>query len=159
MLRLTEVARGSGKPSRRLRKDRGQSLVEFALALPIFLILVMGIIDFSWGLKSWISITNAAREGARYGAEHCSSGDYTNSDIEQRAIDTASGLAESNLTASVDTSSGVSCDATPNSGESLVVNVTYDYELITPLAGMLSIFGGGIPSSVTLNTSADMRIE
>ena len=141
------------------RKERGQSLVELAFALPIFLILVMGTIDFGWGLQSWISVTNAAREGARYGAVHCSSGSYTDTDVEQRAVDTASGLDTSKLSATVDTTDGVSCNATPNSGESLVVDMTYDYELITPLAGMLSYFGGGIPTSITLTTSADMRIE
>ena len=53
------------------RSERGQSLVEFALVLPIFLVLVLGIIDFGLGLKSWITITNAAREGARYAAVTC----------------------------------------------------------------------------------------
>lgn len=51
---------------RRLRRDeRGQALVEFALVLPILLLLVLGIIDFgrAWNLHQ--TITDAAREGAR----------------------------------------------------------------------------------------------
>ena len=50
---------------RRGRTSRGQSLVEFALVLPLFLVLVMGIADLGLAVFSYNSITNAAREGAR----------------------------------------------------------------------------------------------
>jgi Flp pilus assembly protein TadG len=51
---------------RRFRRDRrGQALVEFALVVPLLLIMVMAIIDFgrAWNLHQ--TITDAAREGAR----------------------------------------------------------------------------------------------
>ncbi len=133
--------------------------MEFALVLPLFLVLLMGIVDFGMGLRSWISITNASREAARWGAVHCSSGDYMNSDVEQRAIDTATALDTDMLTVTVDTAAGVACDDTPNSTESLVVNVDYEYKLITPLAGMLSFFGGGSAATISLSATSDMRIE
>jgi hypothetical protein len=47
------------------RRSRGQSLVEFALVLPLFLLLVMAIMDLGLAVFSYNSITNAAREGAR----------------------------------------------------------------------------------------------
>ena len=51
---------------RRLRKnERGTSLIEFALVLPILLALVIGIIEFGWLFNGYITITGAAREGAR----------------------------------------------------------------------------------------------
>jgi Flp pilus assembly protein TadG len=147
---------------RKSRRQRGQSLVEFAFALPIFLLLVLGIVDFGMGLKTWISITNAARESARYGAVYCASGngdldgdnDMDEDDVILRAINTATGLGleDSNVTVSDNCEGG-------SSTESLVVEIEYEYDLITPLAGMLSILGGGIPDSITLNTTADMRIE
>ena len=46
-------------------KSRGQSLVEFALVLPLFLLLVFGIMDLGLAVLSYNSITNAAREGVR----------------------------------------------------------------------------------------------
>ncbi|HRT82339.1 MAG TPA: TadE/TadG family type IV pilus assembly protein [Oscillospiraceae bacterium] len=49
-----------------LTKEKGQSLIEFALILPILLILVGGIIDFGWLFYNQSSLNNAAREGARY---------------------------------------------------------------------------------------------
>ncbi|MBN1487112.1 MAG: pilus assembly protein [Anaerolineae bacterium] len=47
--------------------SKGQSLVEFALVLPVLLLIVMGTIDFSYILFVYINLSNATREGARYG--------------------------------------------------------------------------------------------
>jgi Flp pilus assembly protein TadG len=46
---------------------RGQSLVEFALILPIFIFLAVVIFDFGRAVYYYNAIHNAAREGARYG--------------------------------------------------------------------------------------------
>lgn len=48
------------------RQD-GQGLVEFAIILPVLLILIFGIMEFSLLLYNQHVITNASREGARYG--------------------------------------------------------------------------------------------
>lgn len=47
------------------KKSDGQSLVEFALILPVLLLLIIGIIEFGWILNGQITLTNAAREGVR----------------------------------------------------------------------------------------------
>src|SRR2546422_8062605 len=70
------LLRGAEKRDRRtmcrmfslLRNSRGQSITEFALVLPLLLVLVGGIVDF--GLIFFIGqvIQNAAREGARIAA-------------------------------------------------------------------------------------------
>lgn len=44
---------------------RGQALVEFALILPILLILLLGILDFGRAIAAYNSVSNAARSGAR----------------------------------------------------------------------------------------------
>jgi hypothetical protein len=46
-------------------EPRGQSLVEFALILPIFLILLLGILDFGRAIAAYNSVSNGARSGAR----------------------------------------------------------------------------------------------
>lgn len=46
-------------------EDRGATLVEAALVLPIFFLLVFGLLEFGFGFKDWLSINHAAREGAR----------------------------------------------------------------------------------------------
>ena len=49
-----------------LKSEKGQAMVEFALVLPLLLILLCGIIDFGWLYYNQITLNNAAREGARY---------------------------------------------------------------------------------------------
>ncbi len=50
------------------RRKGGQGMLEFALALPVFMMLVLGVIEFGRLLAVVSSVTTAAREGARYGA-------------------------------------------------------------------------------------------
>lgn len=50
---------------RRCSKGTGQSLAEFALVLPIFLVLFFAVIDLGSAIFTFNSLTNAAREGAR----------------------------------------------------------------------------------------------
>ncbi|MFQ3671435.1 MAG: TadE family protein [Verrucomicrobiia bacterium] len=47
---------------------RGQAVVEFALVLPVLLVLLLGIIELSWLAKTYITLANSAREGARTAA-------------------------------------------------------------------------------------------
>src|SRR5438045_8465064 len=54
-----------GRP---LRSDRGAEIVEFALVLPLLLLLGLGICDFGLMFQRYEVVTNAAREGARAAA-------------------------------------------------------------------------------------------
>jgi len=45
---------------------RAQSLVEFALALPVLLMLVFGIIEFGRMMQAWLAMENGARFAVRY---------------------------------------------------------------------------------------------
>ena len=47
------------------REERGAALVEFALALPLLLVVIAGIVDFGFTFQRYEVVTNAAREGAR----------------------------------------------------------------------------------------------
>lgn len=52
----------------RATADSGAAAVEFALLLPLFLALVLGIITAGMAFERWIGITQGAREGSRVGA-------------------------------------------------------------------------------------------
>ena len=68
---------------------RSQDLVEFALVFPVLMLLLFGIIDFGRIFHVLIAISNAAREGARYGVIYGidrSGGVYT---INESVIDAA----------------------------------------------------------------------
>jgi len=54
-------------PGPRAHGARGQSLVEFALVLVPLLLLILGVIQFGLIFNSYVTMTNAAREGARTG--------------------------------------------------------------------------------------------
>jgi len=51
----------------RLKSHKGQTIVEFAMILPLLLIMILGVIDFGILLYNKAVITNASREAVRYG--------------------------------------------------------------------------------------------
>jgi len=133
---------------KRLAGERGQSLVEFALVVPIFLVLLFALVDFGRGFQAWIEVTNAAREGARVGALH-----GTAAEIETRARAAAGSLNQGNLSISATNAGG-----TP--GSSVIVAANYSFSLISPLAPMIGVISGGaISETFVITSSADMRIE
>ena len=69
------------------RHDRGAVMVEFALVVPILMLLVVGIIEFGFAFSAQVSIQGAAREGARALALGESAGAVV------AAVDSASGSA------------------------------------------------------------------
>jgi hypothetical protein len=66
----------SDKPARRQGR-KGQSLVELALVMPVLLMLMSGLLEFGFALNQYLNALDAAREGARYGAD----GDPTSRDM------------------------------------------------------------------------------
>src|SRR5689334_8134764 len=63
---MTAVMSGVCRVHRRTpRRQRGQGLVEFAIAAPVLFVLVFGVIDFGRGMSADVTVTNSAREGAR----------------------------------------------------------------------------------------------
>jgi len=51
---------------RAVNSTEGVALVEFALVIPILLILLVGILDTGRAVNAYVTISNASREGARY---------------------------------------------------------------------------------------------
>src|SRR5260370_24889729 len=51
---------------RRRRRSRGQALVEFAIALPILILVVAGVLELGRGYSYAVAVSDAARDGARY---------------------------------------------------------------------------------------------
>jgi Flp pilus assembly protein TadG len=126
-------------------------MVELALVIPVFLVLVLGIIDFGLGLRAWITITNSAREGARVGAVH-----GTCDEIRAQVKATSGGLVTSDDQISIEPDD---CDWT--TGDPVRVTVEYEYGLVTPLAGVLNLLPGeaDLDSTFNLSSSSNMRVE
>jgi Flp pilus assembly protein TadG len=66
-------------PRRPAAAERGQSLVEFALVLMPLFIILLGIIQFGFVFNSYVTLTNAAREGARIGTVYLYDGSLSKS--------------------------------------------------------------------------------
>ena len=130
------------------RSDAGQALVEFALVLPIMLLMLFALVDFGRGFYSWLVVTNAVREGARVGAVQ-----GTEADIKQKVVTTASGLDMSRLDAAVVNG------AQGARGSTVTVDVTYHFQFVTPIGSVLHLVSGGTLTAPTISAHAAMRLE
>ena len=112
-----------------LRKnEEGQSMVEFALILPIFLLILCGIIDFGWMFYNQLALNNICREGARYAVVNTAS-DHTTDEILRHIdnyIDSTYTLGE----LSVDVRYTTPMD--PIGGD-VIVSVREDFSYLTPI--------------------------
>lgn len=64
--RLNALGEPTTPRSRRSMAARGQALVEFALVVPIVLLLIIGIAEFGWFMATTSATVSASREAARY---------------------------------------------------------------------------------------------
>lgn len=105
-----------------LKNNRGQAMVEFALVVPVLLLLVFGIMEFSMVMHQYMAVAEGAREGARSAA--LGSNDAV---VAAAAKYAAPGLDSSRIEVSV--------LPTPERtrGESVTVTVSYPVTLVTPL--------------------------
>ena len=155
----------SGRSSNRGARDAGQALAEAALALPVLLLLVFGIIEFGSAWRSYQVITNAAREGARRAVMPQGAGLVNTSESAVLAIVedvmTPGGLSfeASYVSFSCGGTSGL-CSGSSSRGTPEEVRIEYPYEfaVLGPLMELVSGSGDG-PGTVTLTTSSVMRSE
>jgi Flp pilus assembly protein TadG len=144
------------KPNR--KDQKGASAVEFALVLPILVVLVFGIIEFSLALYDKAMITNASREGARAGIVYRTapeSDDY--SPLTDGEIANIVNQYLRNYLITFGGSTDATTTVTRNGsgvGSELKVSVGYTYSFLV-LPNLITNLTGG------LNLSADtvMRME
>jgi Flp pilus assembly protein TadG len=141
---------------RRLARDQGAELVEFAIVLPLLLLLIAGIVDFGFLFQQYEVVTNAAREGARIAVLP----EYANltADVQTRVSSyvTAGGLSGTPTT-TVDWAATL-----PAPGGTTVpavrVTVTYPHPFLF-IGPVARLFGGGSWGTLMLSASTTMRLE
>ena len=128
-------------------KEKGQSLVELALIATFMLFLLLGVIDFGFSFLYWISLRDAAEEGATYGSLHPGLGCRATLRNWVRDASTSPIVRLDNLPDSqiVITRTG------SHPGNTITVKVTYYYEVLSPFPAFL-------PSTIPISTSASMTI-
>jgi Flp pilus assembly protein TadG len=125
----------------RTGRDRGAVAVEFALVVPVLLLIVFGIIDFGRAINAQIVLTGAAREGVRLAALG-----YPSADVQARVAAAAPDL--SGVTATI----VASCPPGAGPAADAQVDVSYSFTFITPIGAIASIIGGaslGAPMVLT----------
>ena len=143
---------------------QGQSLVEFALVMPILFFILLGIIQFGFIFNTYVTLTNAVREGARTGSIYIYSASLSKdqNDTARDGAIRAAGIASMNLlgtTAPRFTTTGTwlhsglvyvngdlvvtyavpagVTDSDSRVGEQITVRVTYHQDLVIPLVDRL----------------------
>jgi len=130
------------------KRERGQSLVEMALAFPVLLLILAAIIDAGRAIDAYITITNAVREGARYGAKYPTRVETIKLRVANEA--NGSGVNITGVDLTLDNISVTYPNGSMRGGNPIRVAVEYDFPL----------FFGGIVGMPTLHLSqhADMVI-
>jgi Flp pilus assembly protein TadG len=127
-------------------RDRGAAAVEFALLFPVLLLIVFGIIDFGRALNAQITLTQAAREGARLAA-------VGQPNVVARTQAAAVGLTPVSV-------SVTGCPTGAGLGVDAVVRASYSFSFVTPVGAIAGLFGGsGLGAPITLRAQGVMPCE
>jgi hypothetical protein len=111
------------------------------LMLPLFFTFFLFVIDFGVMMYGYVSVANAAREGARWASVNCGDGSCTADEIRNRTVERSGGFLSNAADVAVDWPDGGS------RGDPVVVKVCHSHELWF------------FPYSQTIVASTDMRLE
>jgi hypothetical protein len=148
----------------RSKSGRGQTIVEFALILPLLVILMLGVIEFGILLYDKAIVTNASREGARAGVVFRAdtvTGEYSRL-VESEIQDTVRNYLQAGLFTFSATAHEPTITPTwigtpvshGGTGVELRVEVRYTYTFLA-----LPRFGNWGSNSIELNATTIMRME
>jgi Flp pilus assembly protein TadG len=123
------------------RSERGQSLAEFALVLPLLVLLLFGIIQFGVTFNHYITLTDAVRAGARKAAVSRHQPDPV-AETTDRVREAATDLKPADLQITV--------ESTWEAGDEVVVSASYPYSI--------KVLGKTIKSG-RMNSKTTERVE
>jgi Flp pilus assembly protein TadG len=127
----------------KLRSERGQTMTELALVLPILVVLVLGIAQFGVAFNNYVTLTDAARAAARKGAVSRQASSPT-SDCQN------AGYAAGTNLKNPGTDFKVQCVSSWGIGSDVTVTATYPYSI--------SLLGWVVKSG-NLSTTMKERVE
>jgi Flp pilus assembly protein TadG len=135
---------------RRQSAERGQSLVELALVLPVLVLVLVGIMDLGRAVYAYNTISNASREAARVAIVN-----QTLGDVQAEAIKQSVNLGLTGADVSIaygDPSGTGTCSAPYGVGCLASVTVRYTFTAATPVLGQ-------IIGPFTMSASTEMPVE
>lgn len=125
------------RTARRRSGSSGQAMVEFAMVVTVYLLLLFGIMMMTLSVYYYNTVCSAAREAVRYAIVHSpsSASPATTAQIQQIAINNAVNLVSSQLTVTV----SWPADANLPSQKDAEVNVSYQYQLHVPFMSAVTM--------------------
>ena len=126
-----------------LRDERGQTMTELAMVLPILVVLILGIAQFGIAFNNYVTLTDSARAAARKGAVSRNSSSPT-SDCQN------AGYAAGGNLKNPGSDFKVQCSSSWSIGSDVTVTATYPYSI--------SLLGWVVKSG-TLTTTMKERVE
>ncbi|MDP4120101.1 MAG: TadE/TadG family type IV pilus assembly protein [Bacillota bacterium] len=134
-----------GKRLSKFKEEQGQSMVEFALVIPLLLLLILGIIDFGWIYHSKIQLDDASNIGARY-AITLDNSQTSQNQIKSQIYSALPNVPQSNLTITITYSSGTTGNVTISINEN-----------VTPPGPLTNVFA--FNNAITLKSSTTMKMS
>ena len=127
------------------------------MVLPIFLVLIFGLVDFGRAFYTWLLVTNAAREGARAGAVQLNS-----ANIDTRIYGSVCQSYPTNCSLDTTKMTVTKTNVQGTRGTAMNVNVSYAFSYVTPLGALISLMPGADGASLAtpvISGFSSMRLE
>jgi Flp pilus assembly protein TadG len=138
---------------RRRRGERGAVAVEFALLMPVLLMMVAGMIDAGFAINRYTMLNNAAREGIRAASLGQSSTEVS-AIVQNYLGDSRVAAASVSLTCLKPNGSACSnWTSGKATGGTAILTITYSHDWVTPVPGLMG------SDRINLKKTMRMRIE
>lgn len=129
-------------------------MVEMVIVVPLLLLLLFGISEFGIVFAQWLTLTNAAREGARVGVRFRTNADCVanaQNEVENAVRNYAASIIQATPSITV---TGL-CLGPPNA-VTVTASVPYNFQVLPNVQGL---FGGGAVTNLNLIGTSTMRNE
>ena len=128
----------------RVHARKGSTAVEVGITLPVFVLLLLGIVEWGWAFPRQVTLEHIARDACRSGAltkEVATATAAARSRAEQRLVEDGFVLDQVEILVSTDTA--------PTAGRTMTVALAQPYQALL----------GAVPTPIDLRASATMRME
>jgi Flp pilus assembly protein TadG len=122
------------------RNDRGASLVEFAVMMPLLVLLLLGMLEFGWAFAQQIDVRSKAREGLRIAI------------VDEALTDIQARICADDIVKASDINS-ITINTATDVGKSIDLTVEAELRQIT---GLFGVFWGASP---TITSTVEGRVE
>lgn len=130
-----------------LHREEGQAAIELMLILPIYVLFLLLMVDLGVMMYEYVSVSNAVREGARYGAVNCSDGGCDATSIAGRTVERSGGILSDPAEVEVGWVDNNGDGTNAGRGDSVVVRAVHPYSFLF------------FPATIDVVSCADMRLE